>query len=74
MIAGLVLERLKDELKQFSDLVIWDVQNLLYLVKDDEVLRNGLIAILSFSTDELDKLNQIKYGDIIHQHKLIKSP
>lgn len=53
IIAGLVSGRLRGELENYGNLVVWDIQNLLYLVQNDEALRNSLISILSFSIDEL---------------------
>ncbi|WP_312642625.1 hypothetical protein [Hydrogenoanaerobacterium sp.] len=50
---NVVDERIRVRLKEYPTLFIVDIQNLLYLVDNDEVLRSRLLSVLSFSTDDL---------------------
>ncbi|KXL53875.1 hypothetical protein CLNEO_11010 [Anaerotignum neopropionicum] len=57
---GVVSKYLRNELENIKDFVVCDIQNLLYLVKDDEILRSRLVAILSFSIDDLEAVKPDK--------------
>lgn len=50
---NIVDERIRLRLQEYPQLLIVDIQNLLYLVDDDELLKSRLLSVLSFSTDEL---------------------
>ena len=49
VIANLIPVALREKLKEYPELIVLDIQNLLYLVKDEEVLKNRLLSVLSFS-------------------------
>lgn len=53
VLGNVVDERTRSLLQRYPRLFALDIQNLLFLVDDDEVLKNRLLSLLSFSTGEL---------------------
>lgn len=53
VLGNVVGERTRSLLQEYPRLFTIDIQNLLFLVDDDEVLKNRLLSVLSFSTGEL---------------------
>lgn len=50
---NVVDDHLRLRLREYPNLFIIDIQNLLYLVNDDEALKSRLLSVLSFSIDDL---------------------
>lgn len=74
---NVVDDRLRLRLKEYAKLFIIDIQNLLYLVNDDESLKSRLLSVLSFSIDDLlpqaseelrqYNLNQLPPKETLHE-------
>lgn len=60
VIANLIPVALREKLKEYPELIVLDIQNLLYLVKDEEVLKNRLLSVLSFSVDNIVPVKPIE--------------
>lgn len=54
VIANILSKQLENELMQYEELLVVDLHNLLYMVKDNNRLRNELISALNFSVDEIE--------------------
>lgn len=52
-ITNLLSKQLENELSQYEELIVIDLHNMLYMVKDNNRLRNELVSALDFSVDEI---------------------
>ena len=52
-ITNLLSKQLENELAQYEGLIVIDLHNMLYMVKDNNRLRNELVSALDFSVDEI---------------------
>lgn len=53
VLSGKVTDKLKLQLAQFENLIVIDIANLLYLVKDNDKLKNQLLSVLEFSVNDI---------------------
>ena len=58
---NVVDESLRLRLQEYPQLIILDIQNLLYLVDGNEVLKSKLLSVLSFSADHLLQQESIEF-------------
>lgn len=54
VVANIVPDKMKRQLKECNNLLVIDISNLLYLVRKNERLKTKLLSLLEFSVDEIE--------------------